>query len=699
MKMSHICGRLLVAFLLLNTGAHAESRINAATPKTQETTQKLIEAQVAEQARLNEVKAHAEPQMNVAELRGLGRGMADVAMTSLYEMGFTQGNVFEGASSEHEFNVFFPLPVDSMAKSGIIKLRYKTSALTGTVPNLRIDINDHTVYSTPLSLDPVTSGLDIPINTEDLKAGHIKLTVKASIMPTDVRCFDEHTFALHYIQILPETRLELGGLTNEVYSLRGVWSVLPKDVTMSIPNNPSPDIMKVILQAATQLRIAGKTTKFVKLPEMGNMVIAERNELAQWLAKTPGVTQSDLTPDSNIAVIHSTSHTFPRFIAMTEAAPERDMQLLARDWRKVTLSGEYFDQTPKGQNTSTHRTFTLGDMGMNDEPHTITRTTEWKFFAGLPQVPGDMRIKSLHVNVVAPPSKDRMNERLLLFVYVNNILQEVQPLDNTGKTQEFTFNIANYSQWVGRNYVKIMAQRFAPRDCMNSLSSYTIQITRDSTIEFEHFDVNPRIFNDLHPYFSKSFDLYIEPQFFDVEHLGLLATTLADQKYDLSDLKVISYDGSTLFKPTRPFMIYGRPKIALDDVTVRFDRGPIEVQTDDKRILMAVKKLPGISIAQVVRHNGFGGLWLAPSEDHNLAEIKEYFLEQGDTSFADPSGEVLNMKTRQMNRAKIEYPEFLDFFSKMGRYRFWIVALGWMSLALVLIMIYRRILQNQKKTK
>lgn len=594
MKKSTICA-LLACFVscLSATNIWAQSQANPAS------TGKPAAAQALAAPDKKSPHVHAEPVMDVASLKKLGAGLPDIAVTSLYELGFIQGNVFEGASSEHEFNVFFPLPVDSLAGAGVIKLRYKTSALTGTVPNMRVDVNDHTVYSSPLALDATTSGIDIPISAEDLKIGHLKLTIKASIMPTDARCFDERVYALHYIQVLPETRVELSGLTNKVDSLRGVWSVLPKNVTMSIPKTITPDVMKVILQAANHIRVSGKTVGFVQLPEMGNIVVAERAELAQWLKTIPGVPAGDFKSDSNISVIHRDAHGLSNIITLTEAASDRDMQLLSRDWRKVTLQGEYIDLTPSGLDKRNTRTFTLGEMGLNDEPRTITRIVDWKFFAGIPQVPGDMRIKSIHVNLIAPPSKDRMNERLLLFVYVNNVLQEVQPVENTGKSQSFTFNIANYSQWMGRNYVKIMAQRFAPRDCLNSLASYQLQILRNSTIEFEHVEVNPRIFNDLHPYFSRGFDLYMQPEYFAPEHLVLLTTALSDQKYDLSNMNIISMDEKAEFKPTRPFMIYGRPKIVLDDATVRFDRGPIEVQTDDKRVLLAVKDLPGISIAQV----------------------------------------------------------------------------------------------------
>lgn len=690
----------LIACLLICVyamSALAESRGIINPPAASAAKSTNIKA--ADSTEKNITKVHAEPQMDVSRLKNLGAGLPDIAVTSLHELGFIQGNIFEGASAEHEFTVFFPVTADATPASGIIKLRYKTSALTGAVPNMLIEVNDKTVYSTPLSIEPTLSGFDIPVSMNDLKTGYIKLTVRASIMPTDVRCFDERAFALHYIQILPETRLELSGLTKPVGSLRGVWSVLPKDVVMSIPQKLTPELMKVVLQTSTHLRLSGKTVQFVNLPMMGNIIVAERAELSAWLTSTPGVSAADLNSDSNIAVIQRSTKGSPDIIALTEAASERDMQLLSRDWRKITLAGEYIDQTPAGLDQRTNRTFTLGEMGLSENPHTITRTTEWKFFAGLPQVPGNMRIKSLQLNVIAPPSKDRMNERMLLFVYVNNILQEVQPIENTGKTQSFTFHIANYSQWVGRNYVKIMAQRFAPRDCLNSLASYQMQITRDSTIEFEKFEVNPHIFNDLHPYFADGFDLFVDPAYFEVEHLPLLTTVLGDQKYDLANLKVISYDGNTPFQPTRPFMIYGRQKIILDDMTVRFDRGPIEVQTDDKRVLLAVKDLPGISIAQVVQHNGVGGLWLSPSEEHINSDIKEYYLEQGDTSFADPSGEVLNMKTRQMNRAKVGYPEFIDFFGKLGRYRFWIVSIAWMALGLTLVLVYRRIQHNQKKKK
>ncbi len=643
------------------------------------------------------VTVHAEPQMNLGTLKKLGSGQSDISITSLYEMGFIKGNIFEGASNDHEFTVFFPMTVDSTPTSGVLKLRYKTSALTGTSPKLRVDINDHTVYSTPLSLEATTSGFDIPISQEDMKVGHVKLTIKASMLPIESRCYDERLYALDYVQILPETRLELAGIYEKKNSLRGTWSVLPKDVSISIPGKLTPELMKVIVQAASHIRVAGKTVEFVNLPKIGNIIIAEREELLKLISTTPGLEKDALSPESNIAVIGRDAQNLPPLIVLTEAAAERDLQLISHDWRKVSLQGQYIDQTPASTDPRVHRRFTLAEMGMNVEPHMVIRTAEWKFFSGIPQVPGDMRIKSLHLNVIAPPSRDRMNERVLLFVYVNNILQEVQPLENSGKTQSFTFTIANYSQWVGRNYIKIIAQRFAPKDCLNSLASYDIQITPDSTIEYEKFKIRPRIFNDLHPYFTQGFDLYVDEKYFTTEHLILLTTALSDQKYDLTNLKIITLDESKPFKPTRPFMIYGRPKFTLDDMTVRFDRGPIEVQTDDKRVLLAVNKLEGISIAQVVEHNGVGGLWLAPAEDGTGSRVKEYFLEQGDTSFADPSGEVLNMKTRQMNRAEIAYPEFLDFFTKLGRYRFWIVAFGWAIIGLGLTMIYRSVIRNQKK--
>jgi hypothetical protein len=576
---------------------------------------------------------------------------------------------------------------------------------------MRVEVNDHVVWESQLSVEPTISGVDIPLSDYDMKVGHVKLTVRASIMPSDVKCFDERKFALHYIHILPESRVELTGIPQEIKTLRGVWSVMPKDVILSMPANPTPDIMRVVLQAAAHLKISGKTVGFTKLPALGDVVVAERAELNKWLATVPGANRTQFDDHANISVIqHAGKGAFSNITVITEAATDRDLQLIGRDWRKLTLEGDYIDVTPAGQDARLNRSFTFGEMGVNDEPRSIARTATWQFFAGIPQVPGDMRIKALNVNVIGPPSSDRQDERLLLFVYVNNILQEVQPVANTGKTQTIKFNIANYSQWLGRNYIKIMAQRFSPRECVNTLATYKMQILRDSTIEFEHFAKKPRIFNDLHAYFAQGFDLYMTPEGMSPKNLHLLMTLLSDQKYDLTNMKVKAFDSTVPFKPTGPFMLFGRPRgaadargisnvISMDDQTVHFDRGDIEVQTTDTRVLLAVKKLPGISISQVVEHNGYGGLWVAPTEDDAYPEMREYFLEQGDTSFADPKGEVLNMKTRQMNRAKVEYPEYLDVFGKLGRYRFWIVALGWMVIGFVLVLIYRRIQQYQKETK
>lgn len=636
----------------------------------------------------------AEGEFDSLALKKLGEGLPDVAVTSMYELGFKTGHVFEGLSSSHEFTVYFPVPVDVAVDSGVMKVRYKTSSLANTIANMRIEINDHAATNIHLTTEPVIDGIDIPVSKSDIGVGHIKVTFKASILPSDNRCYDERALSLYFLQILPQTRLELNGIDTAANTLRGAWSVLPKTVKVGVPENITPSTMKAIMQTAAELSHAGKILEFVRLPHDADVVIAEREALAKWSATMPEATAIGAQGESNLVLIHRNKTR--RSIGVTDAASTGDLAMLRPGWRKIAIGQNYRDTTPSNTEQPNSAAIQLGQFGVDDHVRYISRSTEWGLFVGSPTVPGDMHLKALNLKVVVPPA-DRKESRVLVFVYLNGVLQEVKPLDDSGKPQMLTFTLPNYSQWLGRNYIRIVAQRSAPKEkCEDAVASFPIQILADSYLEFESVVVEPRIFNDLDAYFVKGFDLYVSPDELKNEQLGLLATVLSNQEYDLSKIRFIVLDGKMSFNPDRPFMIFGRPPLLLDEMPIRFDRGQIQVINDKNRVLLSVDNLTGVTMAQLVKHRGFSGLWLAPSMDSNL-NIKEYFLEQGDVSFADSNGEMLNIVTKQMNRASIVYPKNETFLSKMGHYRFWIISIGWMMLALLLVAVYRKVRTHEKQ--
>lgn len=636
---------------------------------------------------------NAEGELDLLTLSKLGEGLPDSAVSSMYELGFKDGHAFEGLGSSHEFTVYFPVVFDVGVNSGVVKVRYKTSSLANTISNMRIEINDHAAANVHLPTEPVVDGIDIPVSKGDIGVGHIKVTFKVSILPSDNRCYDERALSLYFLQILPQTRLELKGIDTAANTLRGAWSVLPKNVKIGVPEHITPSTMKVILQTAMELSHAGKNLEFVRLPHDADVVIAEREVLSKWAATMPEATAVSAQGESNLVLIHH--NKTKRTIGITDAASTGDLAMLTPGWRRLAIGQQYKDTTPSNLEQLDRTTMQLSEFGVDDHVRYISRTTEWGLFAGLPTVPGNMRLKALHLNVIAPPA-DHKENRVLIFVYLNNVLQEVRPLDDSGKPQMLTFILPDYSQWAGRNYIRIVAQRSAPKEkCEDAVASTPIQLLGDSSLEFESTVVEPRIFNDLHTYFAKGFDLYVSPGELKNEQLGLLAVVLSDQQYDLSKIRFVVLDGKMPFNPDRPFMIFGRPPLLLDEMPIRFDRGQIQVINDKNRVLLNVDNLTGVTMAQLVKHRGFSGLWMAPSWDSKL-NIKEYFLEQGDASFADSNGELLNIITKQMNRASIVYPKYETFLSNVGHYRFWIIAIGWMLLALVLVALYRKVRSHQK---
>jgi hypothetical protein len=644
-------------------------------------------------AQCDAINHTAEGELDLVSLNKLGAGLPDVAVSSMYELGFKEGHAFEGLSSSHEFSVFFPVVFDTAVDSGVVKVRYKTSSLANTIANMRIEINDHAATNINLSADAVVDGIDIPVTKGDIGVGYIKVTFKASILPSDNRCFDERALSLYYLQILPQTRLELNGISTATNTIRGAWSVLPKFVRVGVPETITPSTMKVILQVAKELRDSGKQLGFVKLPHDADVVVAERDLLVKMSATKPEAIAPTAKGDSNLILIHTDK--VKRVIGVTDVASKGDLSMLTPGWRRIALGQGYKDTTPSNLEPVDIKTMQLREFGVDDHVRYISRTTEWGVFAGTPVVPGNLRIKALHLNVIAPPP-ERKESRVLIFVYLNNVLQEVRPLEDTGKPQMLTYILPDHDQWIGRNYVRIVAQRAAPSEkCTDAVASYPIQLLGDSYLEFEDSVVEPRIFNDLRSYFAKGFDLFVSPDVLKNEQLGLLSVILSDNDYDLTKMRFILLDEKTPFAPERPFMIFGRPSLHLDDMPIKFDQQQIQVVNDKKRVLLEVDNLTGVTMSQLVKHHGFSGLWVSPSDGADL-NLQEYFLEQGDASFADDNNEMLNIVTKQMNRASIEYPKHETFMSKLGHYRFWIIAIGWMLLALSLVAVYRKVRSHQK---
>jgi hypothetical protein len=172
--------------------------------------------------------------------------------------------------------------------------------------------------------------------------------------------------------------------------------------------------------------------------------------------------------------------------------------------------------------------------------------------------------------------------------------------------------------------------------------------------------------------------------------LPFLVGVLANHDFPLDRGRLQIIDDKAAFSPGKPFLLLGQPGEPLAESPVRFDRGALRVVDAKQRLRLAVEQLPGLSVAQVVRHKGQHGLWLMPAADGRLTPGAEIYLDQDDVAFADERGIVMTMDSRASNVARIEYPEYRSWLDSLERHRFWLIALGWTVLVVLLIQLYRK---------
>ncbi len=151
--------------------------------------------------------------------------------------------------------------------------------------------------------------------------------------------------------------------------------------------------------------------------------------------------------------------------------------------------------------------------------------------------------------------------------------------------------------------------------------------------------------------------------------------------------------------PGGPFILLGDAELAVAEAGVRFDRGRIQVLNRKGETQLDVDRLPYLTISQLVRAGNSHGLWILTREGAPEPVQRPLLLENNAVAFSDDRGVLLTLNPEHWEVSHIDYPDYQRWFDHLGRYRFWLLALGWLLLTLLLLHLYGKARQHRKLEK
>ncbi|MFA9459275.1 hypothetical protein [Thiohalorhabdus methylotrophus] len=252
------------------------------------------------------------------------------------------------------------------------------------------------------------------------------------------------------------------------------------------------------------------------------------------------------------------------------------------------------------------------------------------------------------------------------------------------------------------NELRVVIQREGTEGaCLGAAKAFPIQVAPDSHLVVRKDDSLPVQFGDLPRYLSGGFEVLLAEELLDSEDgLLLLARLSADLSLPVDFRRVRFLEESQPLRPRGPFLALGRFEAGGLQVPVRFDKGSIRVVDDHGSTLLDAKTLPRLTVAQLARtQQGARGLWVRTASGERLPPPDDFKLSEDDVAFADRSGVLLTLDSGAPSQARVHYPGVTSWLGHLGANRFWILALGWLGLTLLVLYLYRKIRQHDPDRK
>ena len=628
---------------------------------------------------------------------------------TISELGFYDGFRFDGAGTVHARTFSFPTPRDTEVSAARLRLVYRASPLLSEAANLHIEVDGQSLLARTIDSGSEQQELSVVLPVQALRDGWADITVHASLPLSEERRADQLR-TVSFMQILPETALVLEHARPA--SIRDAWLLLPSTVSVSLPpGKMSEQTFSTAWVVLDMLYREGHQVRFARLPELGDIVLGSREEMAEALTGSyPGDGQEGLQRTAadmpqEAQAIALVSRPEGQFIAISNSVEGASLSLLEGRWQPLAVASRYQRYTTNDSERAANPpsggeryTLPLQPFGFDTRPTQIAERAQWEATISQRLLPPRTRPDSVKLKVIAPGHGG--DEGYKLYVYFNERLLQVERLEPDGGSQEISVPLpAVYQQAVDRLRVVVLRHNGVVNDTASQATPIPMQISPESRLIVRPDDTQPKQFADLPRYLSAGFDAFVEERFLDApETLLLLARLSADYPLPMDLERVRFVAAQSTLQPQSPFIAVGALKLEGMTTPVSFDKGVVKVVDKHDHSILELDATPQLAVVQLVHGGKKGpyGLWLRAVEGEALPNPGALNLSEGDVAFVDHSGVILMLNSEYPSLGRAYYPGVTDWLERLRIYRFWVVALAWLGLTLLMIYLYRKTRQHDR---
>lgn len=634
--------------------------------------------------------AAADPAADAPALRlADAGGSADWSggLVSLEMLGYRDGFALEGDRGSR--SLFLPLPagVDVAKAQLVFDVEFGELLIPASAVAFRVNGVPRRAVSR--GTGSLNQRIEIPLAGADLERPFARVDLDYTLFLNQDTCFSRQ-IAGAYVRFAPGSGVAALARDPLPDTVRAAWSLLPPEVVVAAPlAQLTPAEFQALFALATALQREARRVRLVALPESGgagdaHIVVAPAERFGEAAAGS-----------ANLRLVRSGSGTRPgrAFILVDSARGEAAVAMLQQPWRHAagTAAIDIAEARAWPRPRQPDDTVTLAHLGFADSERSFTTQAEWHIALPWGPLGNAQRPSRAALDVYAPRLKSR--GPTVVSAWYNDRLVFSEAMRGEGGRERFEFELPRV-QLRARNNLRVVAQRDeAADDCKLVQAAFPLSISPTSLIETQPLNERPATFAELVPH-QGQLRLYVgKDALAAADRVVPLLVGLGQHFWpDAAAPRVTLFEPGVELNPDGAFFVVGDPRWN-PEAPVRFDQGRVRVRsaaTGEPLTELDFAGDSGATVLQMTQASGQGGAWLRSGDGWRSAPSARLLFEDENVALLDPRGTGLALRVGAARDYRIDYPETRGWFDATGKWRTALFVLGWLVLAALLLILFRR---------
>ena len=627
-------------------------------------------------------QARLEPAVDRVAGQPLGRWWK-TAQVRLEDLGWHDGFLLEGASGARDLYLPIPQGVDARGAQVVLDVHYGDSLIGESTVMLSVNGAPRRTLTRAQAGPAGVTQARLPLTAHDLKRDFVHVRFDYTQLADRDICFSE-ALAGAWTRIEPGSGLALVTADAAPTSVRGAWSLLPRDVVIGADfASLDADAFQALFRLASLVKAEGREYQLLQVAPGTPL-----NHVPAHIVLADPVKKAAVRPEGpSMYVAHS--DTSARLV-LERGTPY--VKVLGKPWRGMAgadvLEAAGLGDLSRGKARNRLR---LSDLGFSDGERRFHRSARWDIPLPFGAMGAAMRPDWVQLQVYAPDPTGS-GKPSVLSAYYNDQLVYSGALAGSNAAQSVEFALPRHLLRA-RNHLALVAQRDPGSGACGSVASaHAISIAPASSILLKPVTDLPATFAELVPYES-SLKVYLpDSALAQAQHVIPFLVAAGKHFWPSATPPPIEfYAPDEPLRPDGPFLVLGQPEGDLQ-APIRFDQGKVRLVTAaGGQEFAALEMQPAAewALLQMAQIGGQAGAWvIAPGGFETLPSQKLLF-EDEDVALLDRGGVQMALRVGPTRDYEVTYPEADSWFDASGRMRVMLFITAWLVIASVIVYLLR----------